>query len=117
MPINNSLASKGDQRHRFLLAWLKAYRRSGRDIQAHPIGSAAIKVQRRVDLEKMKVAAHLHGSVSGVFHADGGRGAPDVGFDVARRVVQEIFSWSHRHLPSSSGWGRGSSPAWCHREK
>src|SRR5215469_14735983 len=112
MPIQDSLASKGDQHYGFLFAWLKAHCRSGRDVQAHAIGSAAIKVQRRVDLEKMKVAAHLHGSVSGVFHPDSRRGASGIGFNVARRIIQEIFSRLHQYLPSSRGWGRESSPAW-----
>src|SRR5260370_32139934 len=95
MAIDHARTAKGHQIHLFLLARLKAHSRASGNVQAHAIGCGALESQRAVDLKEMIVAANLHRPAAGMSHKQRCRGPPDLGLDVARHLVSEIFSWSH----------------------
>src|ERR1700728_3114654 len=76
---SHDLAAKADdraaagivhQRHLALLAGLKTHRSAGRNIQAHAEGLCALEYQRRIDLCKVIVAAHLHRSIAAIGHLE-----------------------------------------------
>src|SRR5205807_1716386 len=95
MTIDRAGTAKGHQAHLTLLARLKTHSRASGNVQAHAIGSRALKNEGAVDLKKMIMAADLHRAISAVAHKQSGCGASGVGLNVACIFVEQIFSWMH----------------------
>src|SRR5689334_12611823 len=63
---NNRVAANTDEIHSFAFAGLETNGRSSGNIQAHAVGFAAIKTQRRVRFDEMIMAADLNRTIAKV---------------------------------------------------
>src|SRR5580692_1438587 len=106
---SHDLAAKADDRaaagiiHQRDLARLtgfETHRSARRNIQAHAAGLSALEYQRRVDLCKVVMAAHLHRAIAAIGHLERDGASADIENDVAIR--SDDFAWNHD--PHLMGW-------------
>jgi hypothetical protein len=69
--MDDPSATKANQSDRPVVARFKSDRGSRRDIEAHAEGDSAIKIERLVNLKKMKMRADLNRAITGVDYYNG----------------------------------------------
>ncbi len=84
--MNDAATRQRYQRRFFLFTRLKAHRRSRWYVQPHSPGGAAVEMQGAVSFVKVKVAAYLDGTISGILHQHLYRVATGIDFNFRGRI-------------------------------
>src|SRR6201747_585795 len=94
--VDAAIACQRHEFYRAFLAGLEAHGRTRRNVQPEASRLVALEGERRIDFEKVKMRADLHGPVTCIRYRHRHRLAARVEFVLA--IVDQIFAGNHARL-------------------